>query len=88
MKGLRELLLAEKTRLEVIKQRLDSELAGMPAGNLRICKSNNRTQYYHHKSDSIQDHGTYISRTIGAKSIRQESVRPCQQAPATVDPYY
>ena len=44
LKGLRELLLAEKTRLEVIKQRLDSELAGMPAGNLRICKSNNRTQ--------------------------------------------
>ena len=60
LKGLRELLLAEKARLEVIKQRLDSELAGMPAGNLRICKSNNRTQYYHHKSDSIQDHGTYI----------------------------
>ena len=60
MKGLRELLLAEKTRLEVIKQRLDDELAVMPAGNLRICKSNNRTQYYHHKSDSIQDNGTYL----------------------------
>lgn len=60
LKGLRELLLAEKTRLEVIKQRLDDELAVMPAGNLRICKSNNRTQYYHHKSDSIQDNGTYL----------------------------
>ena len=60
MKGLRELLLAEKTRLEVIKQRLDDELVGMPAGNLRICKSNNRAQYYHHKSDSIQGNGTYI----------------------------
>lgn len=63
MKGLRRLLLTEQTRLEAIKQKLESELAGAPEGTLRITKSNGYSQYYHHLSDSIQTNGKYISRT-------------------------
>lgn len=63
MKGLRELLLMEQARLEVIKQKLESELVGAPEGTLRITKSNGYSQYYHHLSDSIQINGKYLPRT-------------------------
>ena len=63
MKGLRKLLLKEQTRLEAIKQKLESELAGAPEGTLRITKSNGYSQYYHHLSDSIQINGKYLPRT-------------------------
>ena len=63
MKGLRKLLLAEQARLEGIKQKLQSELAGAPEGTLRITKSNGYSQYYHHLKDSIQANGTYLPKT-------------------------
>ena len=63
MKGLRELLLKEQARLEAIKQKLESELAGAPEGTLRITKSNGYSQYYHHFSDSVQRNGKYLPGT-------------------------
>ena len=63
MKGLRKVLLTEQERLEVIKQKLESELAGAPEGTLRITKSNGYSQYYNHLSDSFQKNGKYLPRT-------------------------
>ena len=53
----------EQARLEVIKQKLESELVGAPEGTLRITKSNGYSQYYHHLSDSIQINGKYLPGT-------------------------
>lgn len=63
MNGLRQLLLAEQARLEVIKRKLDSELTGSREGTLRITKSNGHTQYYHHMIDSEQSNGKYLPKT-------------------------
>ena len=63
LKGLRKLLLAEQVRLEIIKRKLDSDLAGGCEGTLRITKSNGYTQYYHHSSDATQSSGRYLPKT-------------------------
>ena len=60
MQGLREKLMEEQARLELIKQRTAVQLVNAPEGTLRISKSNNCIQYYHCKKDDIYENGKYL----------------------------
>ena len=46
MKGLRNLLLAERQKLEKIISETKARLDAAPEGKLRISKSHNHVQYY------------------------------------------
>ena len=46
MKGLRQLLLEEKFRLEKVVMETKARLKKAPEGRLRLSKSHNHTQYY------------------------------------------
>lgn len=63
MKGLKELLIKEKTRLEKIERKTRGQLENVPEGRLRISKSNNHTQFYHYTEESVKGRGRYLSNS-------------------------
>ncbi len=64
MKGLRDLLLKEQFRLEMIIKDAKSRLEKAPEGRLRLSKSHNHVQYYWCVDDNKS--GDYISKERGA----------------------
>ena len=60
IKGLRDILIEEQTRLENIINTVNNRLKLAPQGNLRISKSNNHVQYYSCNEDNKS--GSYISK--------------------------
>lgn len=60
MHGLREKLMEEEARLELIKQKTANRLRTAPEGTLRISKSNNCIQYYHCQKQSDLRNGKYL----------------------------
>lgn len=60
MKGLRNLLLAERQKLEKIISETKTRLDAAPEGKLRISKSHNHVQYYCYKDE--KKCGNYIAK--------------------------
>lgn len=63
MYGLKEMLLAEKERLQKIEEKTRNQLKGATKGTLRISKSNDHIQYYHCTEDNPRKNGTYLHKT-------------------------
>ena len=64
MKGLRQLLLEEKFRLEKVVMETKARLKKAPEGRLRLSKSHNHTQYYCCTEEKKS--GDYISKENNA----------------------
>ena len=64
MKGLRNLLSKEQSRLEEIIKETKNRLEKAPAGTLRISKSHNHVQYYRRTDDKKT--GDYIPKDNNA----------------------
>lgn len=73
MKGLRNLLLAEQQKLEIILKETRARLKTAPAGSLRLSKSHNRVQYYCCKGEKRC--GDYITKDnqVFARQLAQKS---------------
>ena len=62
MKNLREMLLNEQNRLEIILQQARSRLQNVPPGKLSLSESRKKVQYYHCMPGARKKR-TYISKT-------------------------
>lgn len=73
MKGLRNLLLKEKFKLEKILKEVKTRLENAPEGHLRVSKSNNHIQYYCCTKEKKS--GNYIHKedVLLAKQLAQKS---------------
>ena len=60
LRGLKQLLLAERKRLEDIVKMTQSQLKTKPDGTLRLSKSKEYIQYYHCTDENKQ--GKYIAK--------------------------
>lgn len=70
MKGMKKLLEKELERMRKIVQTTNERLEDSPEGSLRITKSNQVVQYYHHK-DGDKNNGRYLSKVKEGELIQR-----------------
>ena len=73
MNEIKELLKTREIQLQNLKKEIEKSLKKAPKGSLRICKSKNRTQFYH-RTNPKDFSGKYISKKnhILAKNLAQK----------------
>ena len=65
MKNLREMLLNEQNRLEIILQQARSRLQNVPPGKLSLSESRKKVQYYHCMPEAREEENLYFKNTAG-----------------------